>query len=63
MIKIRIYPQNLAKKQWKQVINEVDLNNDGEVDFGEFKIMMVNMNKNKIIERKKTSEHHSKSED
>ena len=45
-----------TEEQWKQVINEVDLNNDGEVDFGEFKIMMVNMNKNKIIQRKKTSE-------
>ena len=45
-----------TEQQWKQVIDEVDLNNDGEVDFGEFKIMMVNMNKNQIIERKKTSE-------
>ena len=45
-----------TEAQWKQVIDEVDLNNDGEVDFGEFKIMMINMNKNKIIERKKTSE-------
>ena len=45
-----------TEAQWKQVIDEVDLNNDGEVDFGEFKIMMVNMNKNQIIERKKTSE-------
>ena len=45
-----------TEAQWKQVIDEVDLNNDGEVDFGEFKIMMINMNKNKIIQRKKTSE-------
>ena len=45
-----------TEEQWKHVINEVDLNNDGEVDFGEFKIMMVNMNKNHIIQRKKTSE-------
>ena len=45
-----------TEEQWKHVIDEVDLNNDGEVDFGEFKIMMVNMNKNQIIERKKTSE-------
>ena len=45
-----------SEEQWKQVINEVDLNNDGEVDFGEFKIMMINMNKNNIIQRKKTSE-------
>ena len=40
----------------KQVIDEVDLNNDGEVDFEEFKIMMINMDKNQIIERKKDSE-------
>ena len=45
-----------TEEQWKQVIDEIDLNNDGEVDFGEFKIMMVNMNKNQIIQRKKTSE-------
>ena len=45
-----------SEEQWKLVINEIDLNNDGEVDFSEFKIMMVNMNKNKIIERKRTSE-------
>ena len=45
-----------TEAQWKQVIDEVDLNNDGEVDFGEFKIMMINMNKNQIIQRKKTSE-------
>ena len=45
-----------TEAQWKQVIDEIDLNNDGEVDFGEFKIMMVNMNKNQIIERKKTTE-------
>ena len=45
-----------TEAQWKQVIDEIDLNNDGEVDFGEFKIMMVNMNKNQIIQRKKTTE-------
>ena len=45
-----------TEAQWKQVIDEIDLNNDGEVDFGEFKIMMINMNKNQIIERKKSSE-------
>ena len=44
------------EEQWKRVINEIDLNNDGEVDFSEFKIMMVNMNKNQIIQRKRTSE-------
>ena len=45
-----------TEEQWKHVIDEIDLNNDGEVDFAEFKIMMVNMNKNQIIERKKTTE-------
>ena len=45
-----------TEAQWKQVIDEVDLNNDGEVDFEEFKIMMINMDKNQIIERKKDSE-------
>ena len=44
-----------TENQWKQVINEIDLNNDGEVDFEEFKIMMINMDKNQIIERKKSS--------
>ena len=44
-----------TEEQWKMVINEVDLNNDGEVDFEEFKIMMANMDKNQIIERKKSS--------
>ena len=45
-----------SEEQWKRVINEIDLNKDGEVDFSEFKIMMVNMNKNQIIQRKRTSE-------
>ena len=49
-----------TEAQWKQVIDEVDLNNDGEVDFEEFKTMMINMDKNQIIERKKDSEKHSK---
>ena len=45
-----------TEEQWKNVINEVDLNNDGEVDFAEFKIMMENMENNKIIEKKKKTE-------
>ena len=45
-----------TEEQWKKVINEVDLNKDGEVDFAEFKIMMENMDKNKIIEQKKKTE-------
>ena len=45
-----------TEEQWKKVISEVDLNKDGEVDFAEFKIMMRNMDKNKIIEQKKKTE-------
>ena len=45
-----------TEEQWKKVINEVDLNKDGEVDFAEFKIMMENMDKNKIIEQKRKTE-------
>ena len=45
-----------TEEQWKNVINEIDLNNDGEVDFAEFKIMMENMDKNKIIEKRKKTE-------
>jgi calcium-dependent protein kinase len=45
-----------TEEQWKKVINEIDLNKDGEVDFAEFKIMMENMDKNKIIEQKKKTE-------
>ena len=45
-----------TEEQWKKVISEIDLNKDGEVDFAEFKIMMENMDKNKIIEQKKKTE-------
>ena len=45
-----------TEEQWKKVINEIDLNNDGEVDFAEFKIMMENMDKNRIIEKRKKTE-------
>ena len=45
-----------SEEQWKKVINEIDLNKDGEVDFAEFKIMMENMDKNKIIEQKRKTE-------
>ena len=49
-----------TEAQWKKVIDEVDLNNDGEVDFAEFKIMMVNMDKNAIIEKRKQETEKSK---
>ena len=45
-----------TEEQWKNVINEIDLNNDGEVDFAEFKIMMENMENNNIIEKKRKTE-------
>lgn len=32
--------KNIDEKVWKDVINEVDANGDGEVDFNEFKAMM-----------------------
>ena len=37
---------------WKKVIEQIDLNNDGEVDFNEFKIMMLNVDKNVGIKNK-----------
>jgi len=52
-----------TEKQWKKVIDEIDLNNDGEVDYDEFKIMMVNMDKNAIIEKGKPISGSEKSED
>ena len=45
-----------TEEQWKKVISEIDLNKDGEVDFAEFKIMMENMDKNKIIDQRKKTE-------
>lgn len=41
------------KESWKKVIEDVDLNKDGEVDFNEFKIMMMNLEK-KIVLGKET---------
>ena len=35
-------------EMWKKIIAEIDLNNDGEVDFKEFKIMMTKMDKQVI---------------
>ena len=47
------------EESWKKVIQEIDLNKDGEVDFNEFKIMMTNIDKNvelirKLIAKKET---------
>ena len=32
--------KNIDEQVWKDVINEVDENGDGEIDFNEFKAMM-----------------------
>lgn len=34
---------------WKKVIEDVDLNKDGEVDFKEFKLMMTNIDKKIVL--------------
>ena len=37
------------KKTWKKVIEDVDLNKDGEVDFKEFKLMMTSIDKKIVL--------------
>ena len=32
---------NISEEVWKQIVNEIDANGDGEVSFEEFKEMMV----------------------
>ena len=34
---------------WKKVLKDIDLNGDGQVDFEEFKKMMIGMNPNEIV--------------
>lgn len=34
---------------WKNVLKEVDTNGDGEVDFEEFKTLMMGINRNQIV--------------
>jgi calcium-dependent protein kinase len=34
---------------WKDIINEVDINGDGEIDFEEFKLMMCDLDKKKLL--------------
>ena len=36
------------ESKWKRIINEVDLNNDGEIDFEEFKKMMHGIEQNEV---------------
>lgn len=40
-----ILGNNMSKEEhvWKEVIKEVDLNGDGQIDFGEFKTMMMKL--------------------
>ena len=47
------------EESWKKVIEDIDLNKDGEVDFNEFKLMMRNLNKiddTKINKKNKSKE-------
>ena len=37
------------EKTWKKVLKEVDKNGDGEVDFEEFKTMMISFDPNEIV--------------
>ena len=37
------------EKTWKKVLKEVDKNGDGEVDFEEFKTMMIGFDPNEIV--------------
>jgi|TARA_B110000238_G_C15865757_1_gene327193 calcium-dependent protein kinase len=32
---------NISEEVWKQIVDEIDENGDGEVSFEEFKMMMV----------------------
>ena len=34
---------NISEEVWKQIVNEIDENGDGEVSFEEFKMMMVQL--------------------
>ena len=36
-------------KSWKKVLKDIDLNGDGQVDFEEFKKMMIGMNPMDIV--------------
>jgi calcium-dependent protein kinase len=34
---------SISEEVWKQIVNEIDENRDGEVSFDEFKMMMVQL--------------------
>ena len=38
------------EKKWQKIIEDIDLNDDGEVDFEEFKMLMTGANSKEIIE-------------
>ena len=38
------------EKKWQKIIEDIDLNDDGEVDFEEFKMLMTRANSKEIIE-------------
>ena len=42
---------------WKKVISEIDLNKDGEVDYEEFKLMMLNMDKSIVFSKNYQNRH------
>ena len=42
---------------WKKVISDIDLNKDGEVDYEEFKLMMLNMDKNVVFSKNYQNRH------
>ena len=41
------------EKAWKKVIRDVDKNNDGEVDFEEFKLLMMGLEQKNFFEENK----------
>lgn len=40
---------NISEEVWKQIVNEIDENGDGEVSFEEFKMMMVQLLKDNWV--------------
>jgi Ca2+-binding EF-hand superfamily protein len=38
------------EKKWKEIIKDVDVNDDGEIDFEEFKMLMTGANGMQILD-------------
>ena len=38
------------EKKWKKIIEDIDLNDDGEVDFEEFKMLMTGVNGKELLD-------------